>query len=128
MKLGLHHACFLYLCVSTFIWRDKGSFFPDPCLDDTAKNDISSLEKHAQPFTLESAKHQNSRKTPNFALYKIEKKMVPCKSTGFHPQIHRPTDKNSSHFILSLLKPCRSTAEEVSFEWSRHRILSTDLS
>ena len=25
------------------------------------------------------------------------------------------------------MAPCKSTAEEVSFEWSHHRILSTDL-
>ena len=41
---------------------------------------------------------QNSSKIPNFILQNIEKQMTPCKST----------------------------AEEVSFEWSHHRISSTD--
>ena len=38
------------------------------------------------------------KSVPNFSLQNIEKQMVPCKSTG----------------------------EEVSFEWSHHRISSTD--
>ena len=46
-----------------------------------------------------SAQYKNSKKIPNFILYNIEKQMVPCKST----------------------------AEEVSFEWSHHSISSTDL-
>ena len=46
-----------------------------------------------------SAKYQNSRNIPNFIFsYKMPKQMVPGKST----------------------------AEEVSFEWSHHRISSTD--
>ena len=44
------------------------------------------------------AKYQNSSSIPNVILQNIEKQMVPCKST----------------------------AEEVSFEWSHHRISSTD--
>ena len=45
-----------------------------------------------------SVKRQNSREIPNFILENIEKQMAPCKRT----------------------------AEEVSFEWSHHRIPSTD--
>ena len=50
------------------------------------------------PKTPKSATNQNSRNIPNFIMSNIEKQMVPCKST----------------------------AEEVSFEWSHHRISSTD--
>ena len=49
-------------------------------------------------FTPKSAKTQNSREFPNFILQNIEKQTVLCKRT----------------------------AEEVSFEWSHHRISSTD--
>ena len=35
---------------------------------------------------------------------------------GFHPQTQK----------LEQMVPCKSTAEEVSFEWSHHRISSTD--
>ena len=49
------------------------------------------------PSPPRSAKNQNS-KIPYFILKNIEKQMVPCKST----------------------------AKEVSFEWSHHRISSTD--
>ena len=50
------------------------------------------------PGTPKSAKSQHSRKISNFILQNIEKQMVPCKSA----------------------------AVEVSFEWSHHRISSTD--
>ena len=54
---------------------------------------------HRWSLTPKSAKNQNSRKISNSNSENIEKQMVPCKST----------------------------AEEVSFEWSHQRILSTDL-
>ena len=50
------------------------------------------------PLTTKSSKTQNSRKISNFILLNIKKQIVPC----------------------------TSTAEEVSFEWSHHRISSTD--
>ena len=51
------------------------------------------------PFKFsKSANNQNSRKILNFNFANIKRQMVPCKST----------------------------AEEVSFEWSHHRISSTD--
>ena len=50
------------------------------------------------PLMPKSAKNPNSRKIQNFILENIEKQMVPCKST----------------------------AKEVSFEWSHHMISSTD--
>ena len=46
----------------------------------------------------QSANIKLKKKVPNFILQNIEKQMVPCKST----------------------------AEDVSFEWSHHRISSTD--
>ena len=53
-----------------------------------------------QPLTPKSAKYQNSRKIPNFILENTEK------------QNHGTMQKYD---------------DEVSFEWSQHRILSTDL-
>ena len=51
-----------------------------------------------KPLIPKSAIYQNSRRMPNFILQNIEKQMVPCKSS----------------------------AKEVSFEWSYQRISSTD--
>ena len=68
-------------------------------LTDSGKFTFATAGKSTlNPFTPKRTKNQNSRKIPNFILYNIEKQMVPCKST----------------------------AEEVSFEWSHNRISSTD--
>ena len=52
----------------------------------------------ALTFNLQECQELKFKKIPNFILQNTEKQMVPCKST----------------------------AEEVSFEWSHHRISSTD--
>ena len=56
------------------------------------------LNGYTYPLTPTISKYQNSRKIPNFILQNIVKQMVQCKST----------------------------AKEVSFEWSHHRISFTD--
>ena len=42
------------------------------------------------------------------------------KTTGFHPQ----TQKLELH--TKQIVPCENAAEEVSFEWSHHRVSSID--
>ena len=80
-------------------------FFTVYCIFFTAVSDlcVECISYHLwlvgfTPFIPKSAKYQNLRKIPNFILLNIEKQMAPCKST----------------------------AKEVSFEWSHHRITSTD--
>ena len=54
--------------------------------------------RHINPFTAKFSQKQISTKFPNFILWNFEKQIAPCEST----------------------------VRELSFEWSRHRIWSTD--
>ena len=89
--------------------RPKVQDFGDKVEDSTFLNQLQNgvnrwireIQKvcNIDSLPLKFAKHKNSGKITNFILQNIEKLMVPCKST----------------------------ADEVSFEWSHHRILLTVL-
>ena len=53
----------------------------------------------------------------------------PTSTSLLTPKSTRNKKKSKFYFayIEKLMVPCKSTAEEVSFEWTHHRISSTDL-
>ena len=75
------HVLKVFFCVIS-------SYLDQPCKEALLRIKLYRLvlgdysQTCSNPLTATSAKHQNSRKIPNFVLQNNEKQMVPCKSTA----------------------------------------------
>ena len=78
----------------------RGVIFEDTCCHESILPVVlaNCFEELLNPFTAKFSRKQISTKFPHFILWNFEKQIAPCVSTG----------------------------RELSFEWSHHRISSTD--
>ena len=78
----------------------RGVIFEDTCCHESILPLVlaNCFEELLNPFTAKFSRKQISTKFPHFILWNFEKQIAPCVSTG----------------------------RELSFEWSHHRILSTE--
>ena len=97
----------LYIQNACHVWKDSRHIVVvaflllvmlSPMVDTACISTSTKTHDQANPFTPNSGQNENLRKIPNLILQNTSNRIVPIKST----------------------------AKEVSFEWSHHRISSTD--